>query len=540
MKKCDLGLEKTWFTNKYYYYKRRDPLLTSSKWSQLGYDVSQESDLSKELQEISSKLKQLVLNLSRTNGTYYANGDPDKAPTINETLKIEVTDSGKVHNIYKRYKHAPTGGSRIRLLSTKASGKNIPFYPPVYESEYREVCVYFWSLDSGHTNPLLLELKPASGIAHSYYILHKTGRTDKKWKVDPQVTNSTLKRVLDRENCRNGVHIIDISQKGSYGRYISYPCPDCTSKWIGVSTYGTSYSYCFHYLYGSCYISGFKNGRTEQTGITLSGRISNVHVYQYPKGSDGIPLLIYLPLSSNKWFERISLDSNEWTEVSQGKKPESPFSSQKDKIITLLKAKLPTVTIDLGQTNADNGASGTYSGTSGETTKTIQFIKQGIGSGFVSFTYSVEKKDGFIVNLQHNGSPLQGIPQTLVVKSVKAYYDGPNPDDKNKLLVIGLEKRSAGPRDDYVYYSRETKASTWTVDLQKNIKSGVPPLLTELKELKAKLKAERKKSRESDGAEKSTLRKVLEGTVGTLATVGTVGVTVWKWSSIMSFLITRL
>ncbi|EKX73948.1 hypothetical protein BEWA_039860 [Theileria equi strain WA] len=527
-----VGLEKTWLTDQYYYYKKDDYFATSDQWKDEDRSVSQETQLHPKLPGISTKVKELVvLNLTKPNGTYYANGDQSRTPPTNPTLKIKVTEPPEtIHTIYKRYKHSPVtkDTSTIRLLSTKTTSTNIPFESPIYRNEYSEAHVYFWEGDNRHRNPLLLELKPTSG-ASSYYIL--SGGVGKKWS-HISVTPSEVIKVLDRENCRhNGAHIIDISKKGSYGRYISYPCPGCSSKWIGLSNHGTDYSYYYHYLHGGSSIRGFKDGPTEQSGITFSGRISSVFVYNYPSGPEGIPLLICLPYTYNSWFERTSVDSNTWKSVG-GSKPTSTFD--KEKILKILKAILPTVVINIGQGTglSSHGSSITYS----DSSEQIEATRQDLTGSFSSLSHSVKGKSTFILGgIKHNGFPLQGIPQNLVVKNVKAYYEGQDPENKEKLLVVGLEKRDTGSRNNHVYYSRETKTSIWKPDLQKNTKSGAPPLTTQLREIKEKLSAG--KSQKSNGNE-SNAGAIAGGVFGSLTSGTAVGLGIWKGPAIVRSIIT--
>ncbi|AFZ80997.1 hypothetical protein BEWA_004050 [Theileria equi strain WA] len=556
-----VGLEWT-YSDKYDYSRRTDPLVATSKWKGEGVDVSQEGQLAPKLIEISAKLSDLVvLRLNAAGGIYYANGE-NNAPPTNQNTQIKVTGPSPIHKIYEKYTHTPGGGiNSLRVLSTKGTNnKKMPFDPPVYEKKYSEVCVYYWTLDKTFNNPLLVKL----GNEDNYY---KYAGSGNNWSKLDNITNDNLKQNLDRQNCsRNRAHQIDIS-KNTRG---SYTCPGCTSKHIGVSTHGRDYSYYFHNISGGGSICGFKDKDKDQIGITFTSIISNVYVYHYPKGSDGIPLLIYLPLSSSSWYQREYIDSHTWTKVG-GNQLTSPFSGGTAAILNLLEAKLPTVTINIGQTNVNNGGNTntfTYKDTSGWSTETIQITKQEINSEYTSFSQCVLNKKYFAVkNIKYNTTFLQGIPQNLVVKTVTAYYyKGRSNFTLDKLLLVELEKRGTDQKR-YAYYSRGSGGSTWTI-VYENTELKDIELTNKLKELKKKLEDKAKQTTEVEGASgkngerggdgvtdpnsPSFVQQILDfirskpaeiggGVSGVLGvTGGLVGVAVWKGPALLAKLITRL
>ncbi|AFZ80978.1 hypothetical protein BEWA_003860 [Theileria equi strain WA] len=345
--------------------------------------------------------------------------------------------------------------SETKITGIKESGLNKnEFNTNITDSKI--VTVYYWSLDNTFSNPLLVQF--GEGGSSVYYYITGNGNT---WKTESGISGSTLKDKLDKQNCkRNKAHTVDISKKNDTSRDIKYNCPGCGSKPITVNKYGTDYattdySCYYHYLpSGSGYISGLQDKVTEQTGIKFTDTISIVYVYHYPSGSDGIPLLIYL--LGSRWFERASIDSNNWTEV---KKDKPGSIDEKGKILKLLRAKLLTVTIDLGQTNADNGVSGTYSDLpGGGEGKQIEVGRKDLGDGFVSFVHSVKGKTDFVAgDVKHNNDTLQGINKSFILQSVTAYYEGGFKLDN--LLMVRLEKKNG--QDKYVYYSREDGGSRW-------------------------------------------------------------------------------
>ncbi|EKX73649.1 hypothetical protein BEWA_036850 [Theileria equi strain WA] len=369
-----VGLEKSTGSDNYYYHKRRNPLVVTSSW-ETEFDIYQESDLSPKLATISTQLKQfVVLNLGQTNGNYYANGEISKPPPTNPNTQIEVTGPNYIHTIYKRYKHSPAGGiNRMRLLSTKTTSKNIPVNPHVYRTEYTSANVYYWKEDSRHTKPLLLGLESTDT---AYFRLNKDSS---EWESCGKAL-SDLNGELDRENCTwNDAHVLDISQKSNYN------CPSCIYKQVKVTNYGDNCAtseYSYSHLVGSFF--RFKDGVTEQTGINFPQSTTLVFVYYYPKGSEGIPLLVYLQDSSDKWYQRTSLDLTEWTEVSQGK-PDGPTNSSE--ILQLLKAKLPTVTIDISKTDAQTGYEDPSEG--GEVKQQIKVTRQNLEDEYVGFSHWV-------------------------------------------------------------------------------------------------------------------------------------------------------
>ncbi|EKX74211.1 hypothetical protein BEWA_042490 [Theileria equi strain WA] len=558
-----VGLEKDWGNN-YYYYTRTNLSIFSS-WKDEGVEVTSENQLLSKLTAITSQLHELVvLNLTETNDTYFANGDPRSHPETNTDTTISVSFSETIHTIYKRYKHSPVTKdiSAIRLLSTKTTSTNIPFESPIYRNEYSEAHVYFWEGDNRHRNPLLLELKLTTSTFHSYYIL-SDGETDKKWKTESGITANTLRENLNKQNCgRNSAHIVKISEKGSSGGGTSYNCPSCSLKQVRVTKYDASdYSYSHHISEG---FSRFEDKKTEHTGFTFTARIYSVYVYWYPSGPEGIPLLIYLQ-ESNKWYQRQTLDSTKWTDVPRDKKP-SDYKDDPTKIQGLLKDILPTVTINVGEgKQLTSGGSGEYEDPSGEgeekeqikvTRKDIEV--DGGTVKYTSFTHCILKKDGFILGgIKYDESTtLSGITSSDILKHVTAYYyKGVSNFKFEDLLMIGFEKRGACS-NNYAYYSRDDKGSTWTLLPDQKSELENPGLTQKLTEIKKKLEAEKNKSQNgaagghSSASSQNFGDRILKfiksypaeiGITGGLATVVTiVGIVKKFWGTIATILITSV
>ncbi|EKX72221.1 hypothetical protein BEWA_046850 [Theileria equi strain WA] len=538
--------------NSYEYYKKVTYFVTSNQWTR-EKTITRDRQLSSKLPEIGRSLTTaIILKIDQTTKSiYYANGT-SSPPPANLTTQIQVTESS-VHDCYKKYKHTPKEASVMRLLSTKHGGKKIPFEDlSIYTTPYTTAHVYFWEGDSRHRNPLLLGLEQTSGI-FSYYIL-SGGGTDKKWKYESDIDAGNLKDKLDKLNCeKNQAHIIDISRNSSPNKYT------CLTKECGASitfaNYGANdYSYYLHVLDTS--IRRFKDGEKEQTGINSSETSSQVYVYHCPKGRYGIPLLIYFPGSSH-WFERTSLNSTKWTEVS----PDKPSGyNDNPKILELIKTKLPIVTINVGDTNgfsqSASGSGTTYTdpGTM-DNPETISLTKNDVlesekKAEYTSFVHCVQGKPYFVAKgIKHNGDTLQGIPSNFILKTVTAYYSGKGPELKvddlslDDLLLVGFEKKN-GP-NNYMYYGRKSGGPTWTVIPGKTKKLDGKDLTTQLKKLTDELAKTKEKLTKPSDTESET--KLLQGngfsggaiagiSVASVGGTGVVGLAVWKGPAIVSYM----
>ncbi|AFZ80409.1 hypothetical protein BEWA_032620 [Theileria equi strain WA] len=553
-----VGLEKTSKDNNYDYYTRTN-LSTSSPWTEEDSSITEEYKLSTKLTAITTQLqlKQLVvLNLSQTDGEYYADGTRSP-PKANPTTQVHVTQY-TYETVYKKCVHKLPGG-KIRLLSTKTTFRSIPFESPIYGSEYSEAYVYFWEWDKTYINPLLVQL------GNDYYITDNGGTI---WTKHGDIASGNIREKLDEQNCtRNKAHIIDISQKGRFGRYTFYPCPSCSYKKIKVLNYDATSDYSYFYHISDGYISRFTNNKTLQTGIKFPQANRQAFVYRYPSGPEGIPLLVRISGFASGWFERDPLDSNTWKQVSNPKLIGTNLAhNHESKILKLLKGILPTVTIDIGHTNGleTSEKSTTYLDPSegSEDKERIKVKRKDLESDYVSFVHRVDKKDYFILGgIKHESTTLSDIPSNLVVKSVTAYYYGESDCTLEKLLMVCLEKKNGNP-ENYAYYIREDEykdGTGWTLDSQQNTELKDPELTQKLKDLKEKLEVKAKQLLQTRGAENARgpgsvdLQKIVQEIVKffqktsgkitasvTPGICGTIGVTIWKWPNILSFLITRL
>ncbi|AFZ79516.1 hypothetical protein BEWA_023650 [Theileria equi strain WA] len=370
-----VGLEKSTGTDNYYYYKKDSYSLISNQWTGEDPEITEEHQLPEKLKEIIKNLTTvIILRVDHVkNNTYFASGDTSPPPTINETLKIEVTGPSPIHKIYEKYTHTPvTAGSNIRLLSTKTSSKNIPFDPPVYEKKYSEAYVYFWEWDKTFSNPLLIQL--GDGNTSVYYTYYSGSNS---WRNPGNITDSNLKDKLNEQNCeKNDAHVIDIS-KTSDG---PYECPSCNYKQISVTEMTSTYGYYLHVV-SNGYISRLKNGGAEQAGIKLPKDANQVFVFCSPKTS-GNPLLIGLSATSdqsNVWYQRIK-DPDTWSGVPKDRQPTGQ-DDEDGEISGLLQEIDKEIKQGLGsQSNGDGGGSDS-AGESGAQDEELEARNSHSGSG---------------------------------------------------------------------------------------------------------------------------------------------------------------
>ncbi|EKX73817.1 hypothetical protein BEWA_038550 [Theileria equi strain WA] len=430
--------------------------------------------------------------------------------------RVKITVTKHIDNLpgYVTLTYSPYQ-SGTQITSIKDSKSQTKFNDST--NDCKSVTVYYWSGDD-YSKPIIILLGPVK----KYY---KTTTINNEW-TNTNIQSGGLINLLETESCRRNItHVIDISRNSG-----PYNCPNCGSKQVGVNNYSikddtTEYSYYYHRNLTGYFIRGFNDGKTEQTGLTLTGIISAAYVYHNPSGPEGIPLLMNY---SSNWFERKSLESNRWTEVEGGNKPGS--NNDDPKILKLLKAKLPTVTIDVGRTEIRGGNPGTYQDpdSSGGVTYTIKFTKEEVDSDYTTFTHCIKGKTYFVARyVKYSSSPLQGIPPNLVVKNVTAYYYGDNPSDEN-LLLVEVEKRGTGPLN-YVYYSKKGKDSKWTDYPRSGTKLENP-------ELKKTLDALR-----NAHFPESPTTTIIGSSVGTgLGGAGLGALAVWKGPSLLARLITRM
>ncbi|EKX72547.1 hypothetical protein BEWA_050150 [Theileria equi strain WA] len=429
------------------YYKKTNYFSTYQWTKDVG--IILESALLKELPTIGNKLKELiVLNVTTVQGVYYANGESNRRPDANKIVTISVSPES-VHTIYKKFKHAPTGIDRMRLLSTKKGVTSIPFEQSIYRSNYNEASVYYWSLDGGHTSPLLLELT-SSDKSPSYYTLVDAGGTDKKWKLESGVQSNNIKEKLDEQNCiRNKAHVMDISRRGSY------QCPGSCGNSITVAdNHFTSYSRTLHSVSDGSF-SRFKDGKTKQRGLYAVKGLQKCYVFFYPK-EKGRPLLIsYKSNDDFTWYRRESFNSTNWEKLNKNVPNDE---NENDKILSfLLGVYAPEVTVKTEHTDSEKPyTSGSFEITVKSETKTVPRT----GSTYHEFKHCLEDGGYFRpYEVKFNGDILHSTWRSDILTSFTVYYSSKQ-CEYNRLILIKLEKKDGGS-DYYTEKHTEGQQLEW-------------------------------------------------------------------------------
>ncbi|EKX73061.1 Cytosol aminopeptidase family, catalytic domain containing family [Theileria equi strain WA] len=392
--------------------------------------------------------------------------------------------------IYRKFTHTPKGGSIKEILhkGSALSGINL--------SSHTSVSVYYWTLDTDYSQPLLIQL--GEGI-NEYYIRSN----DDNWTKYHD--SNSLQKDLDKQNCtRNRAHIVLISDKSD-----GYQCPGCDTQKINVLTSSPSGYNSHRHSIGyssSISVTTFKDDKNGQVGLPPVKDAQYVIVYRRKSG-DTNPLLIYYKQDEEKWFRRNTSDGNTWSEVSKDKKPTNPNEDTDGKIKDLLQLSEyhPQITLDLSTsaTNYSDSNTGIH----------ITVRSSPVEGGYSEFEHSLFGGLFTVKSVMHGTTPLTGITSDGQLDSVTAYYYGDHPSEEKRLLLVELRSRGG---IKYQYFHRETKdAKDWkeySISDQESTRLQGKYLKTELDKLK--------KVQFPSG--KSTLRKVLEG-CGETGAAGGVG-----------------
>ncbi|EKX72442.1 hypothetical protein BEWA_049090 [Theileria equi strain WA] len=186
-------------------------------------------------------------------GRYYYKSD-------NKEVILKKEDYPIKYGPYKKLTHTLQG---VGIKSIAHNGVPQTVFPDNI-SGWESVTVYYWSGDTNHNQPLLLELKPTTG-SHSYYALNTDRNKWSTWKKDTDAAG-TLRERLNKQNCKkNGAHIMDLSRRGSY------QCPGCVCEWIAVSSLPVplyNYKRFKHYISSAnTSITRFKDNENDQVGL---------------------------------------------------------------------------------------------------------------------------------------------------------------------------------------------------------------------------------------------------------------------------------
>ncbi|EKX72536.1 hypothetical protein BEWA_050040 [Theileria equi strain WA] len=226
-------------------------------------------------------------------GYYYESGK----------VRVNLTDEWfpDPEGTYRKFTHTPESGN---IQSITHNGK--PLSGITSLGDHKSVSVYYWSLDSTCTRPLIIQL----GGKDEYHT--DPDDDDNNWSQQGDINTGNLRQKLDEQNCnRNNSHIIDLSEKS----ITTYNCPSCGSKQIGVSYTNATIirTTTSTYTISSSRISSFKYVNTWQRGLPSIRAVGVIFVYWYNSGKT--PIIVYQSISQ-RYFRRSSSNSNTWTEVS--------------------------------------------------------------------------------------------------------------------------------------------------------------------------------------------------------------------------------
>ncbi|EKX73350.1 hypothetical protein BEWA_054060 [Theileria equi strain WA] len=298
-------------------------------------------------------------------------------------------------------------------------------------SSCESISVFYWSLDSTRTKPLLIQL----GERDNEYYTNNRGNT---WTKNGDINDAnTLRQKLDEQNClKNGAHLIDIGQKGS-GR--NYNCPSCSQQKLRVYySSGPGTPYYGHHIRNSFpgSLSGFKNGSSWPSGLPSVQNVKFIFVYW----NRSVPSLIVAQSRPERYFRINAGNLKSWIEV----------SDKSTDVAT------PTLALDLSKTD------GKYPYRNTNAKIIVAVLLSHIGGGYYRLQYSLRGSLFNVKSVSHNDTQLSGIDSTDLLLSVSAYYLGDSPESLDRLLLVELSI-NATHHTTYKYFHRETKgAKVWS------------------------------------------------------------------------------
>ncbi|AFZ80857.1 hypothetical protein BEWA_002640 [Theileria equi strain WA] len=495
-----------WPSYYYEYYKRDD--VSSKTWKKYGIAKNVYSGLTKIVNDDVFK-RVVTLNLSKTSGTYAFNGEENS--DINKEIRITVSEQKNPEG-FNKYTHRLVGSGPMRILGTKHKNKFINFKESTLTAQYYNAHVYYSKNDTGHDKPLMMEL----GISNDTYY-----RLDgEKWIRDLNIKSGTLKGALDKEN---GAHIIDTSKNQQY----SCSSPGCGTQIKVESSDERDHNYTKrkHYIQasGKFSVSSFVGANGEsQTGLSSPTDVKEVNVYFRDLSRDE-PLLIFYESGGNrKCFKKVRGNDHEWKEVTRDVPTNSSDHAEIEK---LLIEKSQQVTIKLEQVSSSSKTS--YS-SDNATIEIKTDISNAEVNGFSRITHTAKDNKTFTVkSVTHNSTQLNGITSDKPIDSITAFYANSDSKGTTPLLVELTVKETT--KTTHEYYKRPDNGgnNTWT---KLPGPDGKTDQLTE-----DKLKTELYRLKNKHISESSNVGKIAGRVTG-----GLIGVTIWKWPSIVSFIITRL
>ncbi|EKX72315.1 hypothetical protein BEWA_047800 [Theileria equi strain WA] len=439
-------------------------------------------------------------------GYYYTN---EVGVRVNLTVENYPDRDGS----YTKLTHTPENGE----LGTIKHGRGFYFLRPEPTDE-SSVSVYYWKYDTTHEKVLLIQL--GDGDPSVYYTT-SSSTNGIVWKNDEhsKIKEDSLKE-LNKQNClRNEAHAINISEKSE-----SYQCPSCTKYKIDILLDREKQYYIHSFTVTknkeSPSISRFFEGDLEQTGFPFVAGMNNICVYWSEDSSK--PSLIYFFIGGYHWYSRY-LGETFWEKETSLKNSQA---SEKSNIPNILK-KYATPKVILDASHTEEGKT-TYSPR--RNTLTFRVSKDTVEQSYSQYTHSkYQDNKGFkLKNIEHKGN-LLGINSDDLLTDVTVFYWN---KDENHYKPLLIELKLQTPTT-YKYYQKLGKNVVWT---EYPRSEATTQLLNE--DLKKEL--DRLKEIHFPDSGLGTGAKAGIGIASVLGGGTAIGVTVWKWPSILSFIITRV
>ncbi|AFZ80339.1 hypothetical protein BEWA_031920 [Theileria equi strain WA] len=495
-------------TNLNYYRRKND---TSNRWERVERIVypANLSDYNKVLPELNDKFKDVVVIQLQADKDYcghpsvkQGDGPQVSCTGLSNVPIVTVTCNSKDHKGFDKYTHTGGLGSPIKLLSAAHGDKLHSFNIKDIDKQYQEVNVYYSSTDRGKIKPLVIGLVPVSGTQSEYYTFD--GKLTRNRNINP----GKLLDHLDKQNClRNDIVVTDLSKRGKYccGVNVHSKIQVLPNSRNNVPNGYTSY---LHLPTGSAILSihKFKSGGDTHTFSNLSGRITGIYAYFCKSDDQNKPLLLYVNKGSGSaWFKRTSGGNDTWIYTGlnslQSYTPNSLSIKQpiekvlheicKELKITCQHASSSGTTPALGSPQDGGGSTGS----GGSHTSGNSGVGSGTGTGYGGSSGS-SGGGSTSVSSQQQETAVSHTPPG------QAGPEGPAGEEGSSSSSGSGTSGSEGGAE-----------GQGSVDLQKIVQKAL------------------------------TFIKSPEGIITASATPGIggiIGVTIWKWPNIMSFLITRV
>ncbi|AFZ79739.1 hypothetical protein BEWA_025880 [Theileria equi strain WA] len=441
-------------------------------------------------------------------GHYYTNEDGKR-------VNLAVEDYPDRDGTYTKFTHIPADGE---LGDIKYDGGFQIIIPAPTQGS--NISVYYWKYDKIHYTPLVIQ---STCEDTSVYYTTNNGLI---WRKHGSIDANNLKKNLDEQNCeRNRAHAMDISNRGSYTRN-PYNCPSC--KKYKIYSFIDLKSQCIVHdiIGGSSFISRFFEGEVEQTGFTQLTGISDINVY-WSKGPINKPLLIYFFMNKQHRYKRYLGDTDWEVETSLDK---SPWINYPQDVQSLLNQyTTPKVILDASYTDENKA---TYKPR--RNTLNFKVSKKDVyQTNYLQYSHfryeedsESESKPFKLKNIEHKGKLLGISSEDLLTEVSVFYWNGDA--QHNKPLLVELV---VSGRNKYTYYRKANfYAKAWSKITNQETNRLEDELKTTLDDLKIIHFPE----------SSPDVVTIVGASLGTVGTVITTVIGIWKWPAIMSFLITYL